>query len=50
MALVIPFKRQSWKHTIGKEDLKRSINTKKIFFGEFIEAYKKNIWSKKSFK
>ena len=51
IAQVIPFKRDSWEYSIGKdEDQKRSLQQVFYFMSSYKNAYKKGLWSKKEFK
>jgi hypothetical protein len=48
---IIPFKRESWKHTIGNDDdiKKSNISFEKLRL-TIHSSYKKNFWSKKEYK
>jgi hypothetical protein len=52
MALVIPFKRESWEIRVNIDRTDQETNDKKAlgFFSTFIDNYKTKIWKKKSFK
>ena len=52
MALVIPFKRESWEISVKIDRTDQETNDKNAleFFSTFFDSYKKKVWHKKSFK
>ena len=51
IAQAIPFKRESWKHEIGKEsDLSDQLNVTRKLQTRFFDRYKSMFWSKKEYK
>jgi hypothetical protein len=50
IAQVIPFKRESWKMTIGNaQDIRHAHNVKESLQTRFFDRYKKDFWSRKQF-